>query len=43
MTAQLAKAIVRRYPATWRERYEVEVLSLLNNDGPALTPMAGSR
>lgn len=30
MRAHLAKAIVRRYPAAWRERYEDEVMELVN-------------
>lgn len=31
MLKQLARSIVRRYPAAWRERYEEEVLDLLDS------------
>lgn len=30
MSRRIARAIVRRYPAAWRERYEDEVLELVN-------------
>jgi hypothetical protein len=30
MTSRLARAIVRKYPAAWRERYEDEVMELVN-------------
>ena len=30
MTRRLAQALVRRYPAAWRERYEQEVSGLID-------------
>ena len=31
MTRRLAQALVRRYPAAWRERYEQEVSALIDD------------